>query len=274
MMDEAVVVSPRWLEARLDDPSVRLVDVRDAWEFDEIGHIPGAVNIPFDRFRDPDDHDRGMLPGSETFGTLLSEAGIQRENTLVAYDDMHGVFAARFYVTAEEYGHPDVRLLNGDYSAWQGAYAVTTDECSVERTTYNPQPRSAEGSPMIDRQEVEQSLDRDVLFVDTREANEFASGHLPGAVRFNWREAVDAETRGLKPPEELAAVLSDHEITSDREIILYCNTARRISHTYVVLRALNYERVSFYEGSLREWLATAGEIETSEDIDEISSIDP
>ena len=35
--------------------------------------------------------------------------------------------------------------------------------------------------------------------------------------------------------------------------MLYCNTARRISHTYVVLRHLGYGDVAFYEGSLTEW---------------------
>jgi len=27
------------------------VDVRDAWEYDGIGHVPSAVNVPFDEFR-------------------------------------------------------------------------------------------------------------------------------------------------------------------------------------------------------------------------------
>jgi thiosulfate/3-mercaptopyruvate sulfurtransferase len=36
-------------------------------------------------------------------------------------------------------------------------------------------------------------------------------------------------------------------------VVLYCNTARRISHTYLVLRHLGYERVDFFEGSLAEW---------------------
>jgi len=41
-------------------------------------------------------------------------------------------------------------------------------------------------------------------------------------------------------------LLTEHGITPDREIVLYCNTARRISHTYVVLKSLGYENVAFY----------------------------
>ena len=73
---------------------------------------------------------------------------------------------------------------------------------------------------------------------------------------------MDTERRRLKPRDEIEELLRTHGMTPDREIVLYCNTARRISHTYVVLRALEFGDVAFYEGSLSEWLAQAGETET------------
>lgn len=261
-MDESVVVDADWLAGRLGDSGLRVVDVRDPWEFEGIGHIPDAVNIPFDAYRDESDVDRGTLPGADAFAALLSEAGIEPGHTIVVYDDTHGVFAARFYLTALEYGHEDVRLLDGDYSAWAREYETTTAVPDVEPTKYEPNPLTPEESPLIDLETVEELLDRDALFIDTRERYEFAEGHLPGAVRFDWREVVDMETRGLKPPEELEDLFADYGIARDREIVLYCNTARRISHTYVVLQALGYEDVAFYEGSLTEWVAMDGEIET------------
>ncbi|MFC6767470.1 rhodanese-like domain-containing protein, partial [Natrinema soli] len=106
------------------------------------------------------------------------------------------------------------------------------------------------------------ALERDAVFVDTRERDEFEEARLPGAVRFDWREVVDDDTRRLKPEGELEDLLAEHGITPDREIVLYCNTARRISHTYVVLKALGYENVAFYEGSLTEWLANDGAVDS------------
>ncbi|MXV62859.1 sulfurtransferase [Natronorubrum sp. JWXQ-INN-674] len=279
-MDETVVVTPNWLAAHLEDededehenadehghedPQVRIVDVRDAWEYDGIGHVPGAVSIPFDSYRDETDVDRGTLPGVDAFATLLGDAGISPDDTIVAYDDTHGVFAARFVLTALEYGHDDVRLLDGDFSAWNRDHETTSAEPETEPTTYAPDPLAREESPLVDLETVEDALERDAVFVDTRERHEFEEARLPGAVRFDWREVVDDETRRLKPESELEALLSEYGITPDREIVLYCNTARRISHTYVVLRALGYEHVAFYEGSLTEWLATDGDIETGE----------
>jgi len=78
-MDDSVIVSPDWLAAHLDDPTVHVVDVRDAWEYDGIGHLPGAVNIPFDSYRNDSDVDRGTLPGAEAFADLLGDAGISAQ---------------------------------------------------------------------------------------------------------------------------------------------------------------------------------------------------
>ena len=261
-MDDTLIVSPDWLATHLDDPAVRIVDVRDAWEYDGIGHLPGAVNIPFDSYRDDSDVDRGTLPGAEAFADLLGNVGIEPDDTIIAYDDTHGVFAARFVLTAREYGHDDVRLLDGDFSAWNREYETTSETPDVEPTDYEPDPLEPSESPLVGYDAVADALEREAVFVDTREQDEFEEARLPGAVRFDWREVVDDETRRLKPEADLEDLLADRGITPDRELVLYCNTARRISHTFVVLTALGYEDVYFYEGSLTEWLEHDGAVES------------
>ncbi|MFB6109180.1 MAG: sulfurtransferase [Haloplanus sp.] len=258
-MTADVVVSMEWLADHADD--VRVVDVRDAWEFDGIGHVPGAVNVPFETFRS-EAGDEGMLPGAEHWTELMEQAGIAADDTLVAYDDEHGVFAARFLVTALLYGHRDVHLLDGDYSAWNRGHETTTEAPDVTPSTY--EVRAPESSPLVDFETVRAALDTDAVVVDTREAWEYEEGHLPGAVQLDWRELVDEESRGLKPRAELESILADRGITPDHRVVLYCNTARRISHTYVVLKHLGYEHVDFYEGSLTEWKARGGPLESTE----------
>jgi thiosulfate/3-mercaptopyruvate sulfurtransferase len=277
-----IVVSADWLSDRLD--KVRVVDVRDAWEFEGIGHVPGAVNIPFDAFR-ADDHAAaddadaeneavaesgdgaggGMLPGADAFAALLGEAGIAPDDRVVAYDDTHGVFAARFLVTAELYGHPTDRLhlLDGDFSAWRLDHETTSEAADPEPTDYAVDPPSE--TPLVGIDAVAAAVDDpDTVMVDTREAWEYEEGHIPGAVRLDWRELVDEESRGLKSRGEMERILADRGVDPERRVLLYCNTARRISHTYVVLRHLGYENLAFYEGSLTEWKAAGRELETGE----------
>lgn len=244
------VVGAGWLAARLD--TVTVVDVRDEWEYEGIGHVPGAVNIPFDTFRGRETGDEGHLPGAERFAAVLSKAGISPTDRIVAYDDEHGVFAARFVVTALMYGHDRVHLLNGDYSAWSRRHETTTEIPAVTPTDYEvtiPSDR-----PLVDAETVLGTTDDpSVVLVDTRTDEEFRAGHIDGAVNFDWRELVDPETRGLKPREDLEQILASYGVTPDRRVILYCNTARRISHTYIALRHLGFEDVGFYEGSLTDW---------------------
>ena len=261
-MDD-IVVSADWVTDRLGAPDVRVVDVREPWEYDGIGHLPGAVNVPFDSFRSEEGGEAGMLPGAGAFAGLMGEAGVSNGDHLVAYDDTHGVFAARLLVTAELYGHPRDRLhlLDGDFSAWQREHPTTTDVPEVEPTEY----RAAfdEDGPLVPMAVVEGALsDPGTVVVDTREEWEYEEGHLPGAVRLDWLELVDRESRRLRPDDENRETLESRGITPDKRVLLYCNTARRISHTYVVLRHLGYEDLAFYEGSLTEWEHEGGELVT------------
>jgi thiosulfate/3-mercaptopyruvate sulfurtransferase len=277
-MYEDIVVSTAWVNERWE--RVRIVDVREPWEFEGIGHLPNAVNLPFDAFRagngngdedGSDGGDEGMLPGEETFADLLGEQSISREDEIVAYDDTHGVFAARLLVTCELYGHDPrkLHLLNGDFSAWSREFPTSGEPAEPDPTTYAIDRPAADETVLISREAVADALDAsgengDVVIVDTREEWEYAEGHLPGAVRLDWRELVDGGSRGLKSDDEMEAILAGRGITPAKRVILYCNTARRISHTYLALRHLGYEDLAFYEGSLTEWEREGGPIEKGE----------
>jgi thiosulfate/3-mercaptopyruvate sulfurtransferase len=255
------IVSREWVTDASGD--LHIVDVRDAWEYEGIGHIPGAVNIPFDSFRSSEGDAEGMLPDTDPFAALLGEAGISEDAEIVAYDDMHGVFAARFLVTCELLGHDpaQLHLLDGDFSAWQQHAETIDEEPAIELASYTSTDPAE--TPLVEAETVASALDApDNVIVDTREDREYEEGHLPGATLLDWMELVDEETRGILPRDEALAVLDDHGITPDKRVVLYCNTARRISHTYVVLRDLGFDDVAFFEGSLTAWNAEDRPLET------------
>ena len=261
-----ILVGIDWLAAHRDDPDVAVIDVRDAWEFDGIGHVPGAVNVPFDSFRASEhgEAEAGMLPGSRAFADLMREAGVGNGDRIVSYDDTNGVFAARLLVTAELYGHETDRLhlLDGDFSAYNLEHGTTDAATVVESADY----RAAyeQRGPLVPLAAVEAAVDDPgTVIVDTREEREFEEGHIPGAVRLDWQELVDTDTRGTLPEEELRDLLAERGIRPGERVLLYCNTARRISHTYTVLRHLGFPNLAFYEGSLTEWEAEGNELETA-----------
>lgn len=85
-------------------------------------------------------------------------------------------------------------------------------------------------------------LDADVL-LDVREADEFAAGHLPGAV--------------LVPRGLLEFKLSaDPELCArDLNILLYCKTGGRAALAACALQAMGYRQVQSLAGGLDAWLA-------------------
>lgn len=249
-----VIIPPEWLAAQQD--LVTIVDVRPPLIFRQMGHIPGAVNIPFDRLRDPSSVTEGMLPDPDTFASLLGSAGIRPSDPIVAYDDDKGVYASRFLLTAAVYGHHGpLYLLDGDYTVWQQAHDTAVDTPDPSPATYEIDPPA--DSPIVDREAVKQATKRGDLLIDTRTPVEYDDAHIPGAVQLSWEALVDDATRQLKPREDIETILEDIGITPHRRLVLYCNTARRLSHTYAVLRHLGYEDLTFYEGSLTDWVRAA-----------------
>ena len=76
----------------------------------------------------------------------------------------------------------------------------------------------------------------------------------PGAVHFDWVQAMDAAShRRLRPPEVLAEELGALGVSPDREVVVYCQTHHRSSHTYALLKHLGFPRVRGYHGAWSDW---------------------
>ena len=83
-----------------------------------------------------------------------------------------------------------------------------------------------------------------------------AAGHLPNAINWDWMNGVPTEGwETLRPTGELAAELAAVGITPDKEIVTYCRSGARASHTLMLLRTLGYPRVRNFKGSWLEWSA-------------------
>lgn len=248
-------------QVRVSDHNYVLVDVRNTWEYEE-GHLPKAVNLPFEDFRSPADETPGKLPTADAFGALLGGAGITRNDHLVAYDDQFGVYASRFVVTAEVFGHApeQLYLLDGDYTMWRQQHGTSTEPPSVDSRTYNCD--WAESGPLITARDLEAALETDAVIVDTRRPGEYNAVHVRDAINVQWRTLIDESQRHLKSRSRCRDILADNGVRFDRPVRLYCNTARRLSFVYAVLRELGHGDVAVYEGGIDAWAEYGGPVET------------
>jgi rhodanese-related sulfurtransferase len=94
----------------------------------------------------------------------------------------------------------------------------------------------------ISPQEVSRQLD-EVIILDVREADEYAAGHIPGAINI---------PRGL-----LEFKIDKHPSLNNREakIVLQCQGGGRSALATVTLQKLGYKHVSNLAGGLNAWSA-------------------
>lgn len=247
-----LVVTPAWLIAQLAHPALRLLDVRAVENYNE-GHLPGAVQVDLAQLSCEINGVPGMLLPPASFADKMSAYGVDSSKTVVLYDDNWGMPAARVLWALARYGHTNAAVLTGGWDRWQEeGQPFSTDPVQPMPTQF---VSNAADEHLAERAWVQQHLsDPQVVLIDTRSPGEYAQGHLPGALNWDWMNAVPATGWDLmKPTSELQAALAGLGATPEKEIITYCRSGARAAHTYLVLRTLGYTRVRNYGGSWLEW---------------------
>lgn len=110
-----------------------------------------------------------------------------------------------------------------------------------------PQPVSvtdaAAGGAVISPAELVERLnaDRAPALLDVRSQEEFAAGHIPGAIHI--------------PYDEIPSRLAELAEYRDAELVVYCRTGRRAKIAEATLREAGFSAVSDLDGHMREWTA-------------------
>lgn len=254
-----ILVTGEWLQAHLDRPDVRIVDMTSDPADYTNGHVPGAVYLNVDDARVAVPAGGFRLPTVEEGARLLGSLGLKPATTVVIYDDAGGLHAARLFFTLEALGHPRAAVLDGGSPRWRArGFPWAREAPRVAPTSYVPRARPER---VATAEWIRARLARpDVVLVDARTAEEYRGrdvrarrgGHIPGAVNIDWRRNLRPDGT-FKPVAELRAMYEAEGVTPDKTVVTYCQTQHRASHSYFVLRLLGYPRVSGYDRSWSEW---------------------
>jgi len=255
-----LILEPSGLLPHLGAPWLLLVDLCEGEVYEEM-HIPGAVHLDRSHLVAEVGLATGELPGDAELSRVLSSIGFGAGRHVVAYDDEGGGWAGRLLWTLDVVGHGRYSLLNGGLCAWLGD-ALPLSEHGVQPAPSGCRVSRGRGA-WVDRHYVLARLgDPGVALLDARSPAEYAGrdvraargGRIPGAVNLNWTEAMDpARKLRFRSWELLRQRLDSIGVTPDKEVIVYCQTHHRSSHTYVMLKALGFPRVRAYAGSWTEW---------------------
>jgi thiosulfate/3-mercaptopyruvate sulfurtransferase len=246
------------LQSKLSAPNLCLIDVRPAEDYAR-GHIPGATHFDLFGLSLIDTSDAPLKAFMFMIHHVFELRGVSEAKEVVFYEENSGMRAARGLWFLEYYGHPNVKMLDGGFSAWKAAGApVTTEATAPKAATFKINERR---EVLATADDVFQSLNsKDKAILDTRSQGEYLGTHvraarggaIPGAIHIEWTDNLDPSGK-FKSNEELKSMYAKAGITPERDILSYCQGGYRAAHSYVALRLLGFPRVRNYIGSWKEW---------------------
>jgi len=269
------LVSTQWVADNMKDPKVRLIEVDVDTAAYDTGHLPGAV--AWDWKKDLETDLMRNIADKEGMERLLSQAGVDKNTTVVLYGDNNNWFAAYALWVLEYYGLDSAKLMNGGRKKW----IEEGRELSTEKPSYSPgtiSVKSPKEKIRALRDEVAKHLDKvrkgAAALVDVRGPKEYSGellapenlpqegsqrgGHIPGAQNIVWSQAVN-EDGTFKSADELMELYGGQGVTPDKDVIAYCRIGERSAHTWFVLtHLLGYKNVRNYDGSWTEWGSLVG----------------
>lgn len=250
-----------------------IIDVRSSDEYEK-GHIPGAINLPGNDWRTPSTKPskgasqdiflkKDGSPDVERYEKLLGDAGLTRTTPVVVYGSHAGKADSTVPAMILAWlGQERVAFLDGvGLDRWKAAgFEVETKKHKLPKAEYDAKP--AEDFLWSLEDVVGRIGSDDVVFYDTRSPREFSGedlrdnthgGHIPGAVLINYEDFLTKDQKTVLPPAEVAKTLADKQVTPDKTVVLYCQTATRVSLPYLALKDLGFEKVAIYDASWHEY---------------------
>jgi thiosulfate/3-mercaptopyruvate sulfurtransferase len=275
-----LIVSTQWLAERLNDPDVRVVDIRGHVVTSTVAsgaeqaqyrgakdeylaaHMPGAVYIDWTAdIIDPDDAVPVQIAPPARFAEAMGARGIGDHTFVVAVDHSGGQFATRLWWALTYYGHDAVGVLDGGWNAWiKEGRPIESGEVDVARAVFTPVVRP---KLRVTVEEVAGILDHpdiDLQLVDARDSAQFVGsrrrgprgGHIPGAINVP-RELFFAPCGGFLALDDLRARVAEVGLRPDRPTIAYCNGGVAATIVLFNLARLGYSDLANYDGSWNEW---------------------
>lgn len=256
------LVDAAWLEARLGDPTLVVLDARPSLRGYLAGHVPGAQALTVDNLRSSAAGVPGEIFPVEVVTTIAGRLGIAAGSTVVVYGADNDPDASFVAGVMRRYGLGRVALLDGGLSRWT----------AEGRPMTQARPRVAVTSPdshedpdaVASHGDVLRSLaDGRTVVLDVRPPEQYAEGHIPGAISRFWEldlEPASSPRVGLFKAE--SALRDEYEalgIGSDTPVVVYCNTGHMASVVWFDLRyRLGLKGARLYDGSWVEWSQRAG----------------
>ena len=274
------LVSGEWLEANLDDPSLRVFDcttyldppspgtqasydVRSGLADHQAGHIPGAGFL--DLQEELSDHDcaphlRFTMPTPYALATALGKRGVSDDTRVVLYSRSNMQWATRVWWMMRAIGFDNAAILDGGFDNWVfDGRPVDTSACTCAPASLTPHPRQG---LFADRDELLSAIDDENICTINALSAELhrgdsprygRPGRIPGSVNLPAVDLQAPDTRVLASPSAARAQFEKIGAKPSERIIVYCGGGIAATLDAYLLVQLGYDNVAVYDASMSEW---------------------
>jgi thiosulfate/3-mercaptopyruvate sulfurtransferase len=281
MQNSDPLVSTDWLAGHLEDPNIRVIDIRGYVKKTDLGgnrqkaeylgardeyddaHIPGALYVDWTSdITDPEDPVPAQVAPPNRFADAMGSLGIGDDTHVVVYDHEGGQFATRLWWALTFYGHDPVYVLDGGWAKWTAEDRPTTAGIiEPEPAEFTPKPRTGWRKDAEDLLDVSEAGS---LVLDARDEGQYSgavvrqpgrAGRVPGAAHLHADSLFDPESGTFLPDEELARRLGEAGVSEDKDepVVAYCNGGVAATVPLFALHRLGHKRLAVYDGSWNEW---------------------
>ena len=237
------------------------------------GHIPGAINAPYGRFRGPEANP-GQPPSEAELTTLLRELGLATDSRVVIVhqgrDQTDFGAAARVYWTLKSSGLTQLSILNGGVNAWvEAGLSLSTEGTTAQPSTITVSFSERWTASADDIRAVLAGDDRALLLDARPEAfwsgnDSHAAAARPGTLPqsryfehsgwFNSGPAIIDATAARRLAEAQG-------FTAEDQLVSFCNTGHWAATNWFALSELaGVENVKLYPESMVGWSNAGGDM--------------
>jgi thiosulfate/3-mercaptopyruvate sulfurtransferase len=275
-MTSPLSVSTEWLNERLHESNIRIVDA--SWHLPTSArngkaeyqqqHIPGAVYFDIDSCT-ADSELPHMLPDPDRFAQYAGNLGISEHNHIIVYDSLGLFSAARVWWMFRYFGASQVSLLEGGLPAWIAAeFPLVSGESPQQAALFRAVADNAQSDLKVANADkvLHASMHADSIILDARSAARFSaiekefrpglrSGHIPGSHNVPF---MDLQENGfLKPDAELRRIFQRCGVEPGSSVITSCGSGVTAAVLVFALKRIGIEDIALYDGSWSEWGALA-----------------
>ncbi len=279
--NEQYLISTADLAERLADPALRVLDctvflhrttdgtprlVRESgrahWEQ---RHIPGSAHADLTaELADQQTHLPYMMPPMAQFAAVMEQLGAGAGTSVVLYDALSTMWAARVWWMLRSAGFEDAAVLDGGLKKWKAeGRPLSSDAAPAHppaRFAPRPQPER-----WASREEVLAAVaDGATCVVNALTPDQHRGdgpsaygrpGRITGSVNVSAAHLLDPVTNAYLPAERLRAMFADSGALARGRVITYCGGGIAASSDAFILTLLGHPNVAVYDGSLSEWAA-------------------